>query len=132
MGVRKVNSSVLLHFLISFGAGLAAACGCAAALAALMAAQGLGHGMVWPFATAAVSAGSLLSGWLMGFLQKARGLIWGAIQGLLYSALITAQAAASGNFPDSTQLLRLGLVVLFGAIGGYLGLLNAGKKRRRY
>lgn len=132
MGAKKVGSSALLHFLVSFGAGLAAAGGCAAALAGLMASQGLSHAAVWPFATAAVSAGSLFSGWLMAFLQKARGLFWGAVHGLLYSGLIAAQTALNGNLPDSAQLLRFGLVLLFGAIGGYLGLLNAGKKRRSF
>ncbi|MBU3818948.1 MAG: TIGR04086 family membrane protein [Candidatus Faecalibacterium intestinavium] len=132
MSAKKVGSSALIHFLVSLGAGLTAAGGCTAALAGLMASQGLGHGAIWPFATAAVSVGSFLSGWLMAFLQKARGLFWGAVHGALYSGLIAAQTALSGSIPDSAQLLRLGLVILFGAIGGYLGLLNAGKRRRGF
>lgn len=118
-------------FIGAFGFGAAACAGCMAALAYLMASQGLSQTMVWPFATAAASAGSMLSGWLTAWWQKNRGLVCGAIQGLLFTAALLVLQLWNGNVPEGMQLVRLGLVFLFGCIGGFLGVLNADRKRRR-
>ena len=59
--------------LLAFGIGGAFAGGCMAGLAYLMARQGLSQAAAWPMASAAVCAGSLLSGWLAAFFQRSRG-----------------------------------------------------------
>lgn len=99
MSVKK--SSVFTHLLAAFGLGLAAAAGSGAALASLMAARGLGQAVVWSFATAAVSAGSLAGGWLAAFLQKSRGLAWGGALGLAFALLLLAVQTANGNIPGA-------------------------------
>lgn len=57
--------------LLAFGIGGAFAGGCMAGLAYLMARQGLSQAAAWPMASAAVCAGSLLSGWLAAFSSAA-------------------------------------------------------------
>ena len=95
--------------LAAFALGAAAAAGCGALLASLMASQKMGPAAAWPFATAAVCVGSLLGGWVL--------------------ALLCVQLA-SGGIPDAAQLARLALVALAGAAGGSAGVRKAGKKRR--
>lgn len=131
MALKSGAKTATIHFGAAFGLGMAAACGCGAALAALMASRGLGQPVVWSFATASVSAGSLLSGWLMALWQKRQGLFWGAAQGLAFVLALLSLQAISGNLPTSDQLARLALAVGFGAAGGYLGLLRAARRRRR-
>ena len=74
--------------LLAFVIGGAFAGGCMAGLAYLMARQGLSQAAAWPMASAAVCAGSLLSGWLAAFFQRSRGLFCGAIQGILFVLLL--------------------------------------------
>ncbi len=128
MSEKGNNLSVLLQLALSFGLGLISAILCTAAFASLMVNQELSQTTVWPLATAAVSVGSLLSGWLMAALQKSRGLVWGSAEGLLLALLLLALQTVNGNLPDKAQALRLGLILLFGAAGGYCGMLKAERK----
>lgn len=59
--------------LLAFGIGGAFAGACMAGLAYLMAQHGLSQAAAWPMASAAVCAGSLLSGWLAAFFSAAAG-----------------------------------------------------------
>ena len=110
--------------LVSFGAGCCVTGACMAGLAALMAQQGLSQDAAWPMATCAVSAGSLFSGWLMAFWQKSRGLLCGVVQGALFVFLLLCFGLLSGSPLQEMQLVRFGVTLLFGCIGGVLGILQ--------
>ena len=116
--------------LISFGVGCCITGACMASLAALMTQKGLSQDVVWPMATCAVSAGSLFSGWLMAFWQKSRGLFCGVVQGALFVFLLFSFGLLSGAPPQEMQLVRFAVTLLFGCIGGVLGLLRSERKRR--
>ncbi len=114
--------------LLAFGIGGAFAGGCMAGLAYLMARQGLSQAAAWPMASAAVCAGSLLSGWLAAFFQRSRGLLCGAIQGILFVLLLTIFGLWTGFSPTEMQLLRFALVFLFGCMGGIFGMLRTERR----
>ena len=123
--------SAPVHVLAALALGAAAAAGCGAALAALMASQGMDPAVAWPFATASACVGSLLGGWVLALLRKSRGLFWGGGLGLAYALALLCVQLAGGGVPDAAQLARLTLVVLSGAAGGSAGA-RCGGKRRRY
>ena len=110
MSANTIWRSAPVSVLAAFALGAAAAAGCGAALAALMASRGMSPGTAWPFATASVCVGSLLGGWVL--------------------ALLGFQLAG-GGVPDGAQLARLALVVLSGAAGGSAGARRTEKRRRR-
>ena len=127
---QSIWRSAPVSVLAAFALGAAAAAGCGALLASLMASQKMGPAAAWPFATAAVCVGSLLGGWVLALLQKSRGLLWGAGLGLGYALALLCVQLASGGIPDAAQLVRLALLDLAGAAGGSAGVRKAGKKRR--
>ena len=107
--------------LVSFGAGCCVTGACM---------EGLSQDAAWPMATCAVSAGSLFSGWLMAFWQKSRGLLCGGVQGALFVFLLLCFGLLSGSPLQEMQLVRFGVTLLFGCIGGVLGMLRSERKRR--
>lgn len=117
--------------LCSLILGAGAAAGCTTGMAALMATQLLPPSAVWPLATAAVSAGSLFSGWLAAAWYGRRGLLYGAAEGVLFALCLLVLQLVKGAVPDPWQAFRLGLVVFLGCIGGALGMLRAQRRRRR-
>ena len=131
MSANTIWRSAPVSVLAAFTLGAAAAAGCGAALAALMASRGMGPGTAWPFATASVCVGSLLGGWVLALLQKSRGLLWGGGLGLAYALALLGFQLANGGVPDGAQLARLALVVLTGAAGGSAGVRGTGKKHHR-
>lgn len=130
MSANTIRLSTPLHALAAFWLGAAAAGACGAALAALMAARGLSPALAGPLATAAVCAGSLFGGWVLARLQKQYGLLWGAGLGAAYALALLGVQLARGIVPDAMQFVRLGLVLLSAAAGGFL----AGRRtpRRRH
>ena len=116
--------------LVSFGAGCCITGACMAGLATLMAQQGLSQEVVWPMATCSVSAGSLASGWLMAFWQKKRGWLCGLTQGTLFALLLLGFGLFSGSSLQELQWIRFAVTLLFGCIGGVLGVLRSERKRR--
>ena len=116
--------------LTAFAVGSIFSGACMAGLAFFMAKRGLSQSAAWPMATCAVSAGSLLSGWLMAFWQKSRGLFCGIVQGILFVFLLLLFGLLTGSSPEELQLARFGLILLFGCIGGIFGVFRAGKRRR--
>ena len=75
-----------------------------------------------PLATASLGIGSFCSGWLAAFLQKKRGLLCGAEQGLLFVLLLIALNLPSGLVLENTLLLRVVAAILCGCLGGALGI----------
>lgn len=98
-----------------------------AGLAYLMARQGLSQAAAWPMASAAVCAGSLLSGWLAAFFQRSRGLFCGAIQGILFVLLLTIFGLWAG-FAHRDAASRFALVFLLGCMGGIFGMLRTERR----
>ena len=72
-----------IGLLVVFGVGNAAAAVSLAGFGWLMVKQGLTQEAAAPLATAAICLGSFLSGLLMAILQKGKGLVWGAAEGVL-------------------------------------------------
>lgn len=128
---NSVHLSIPIHIFAALAVGSAAMAGSGAALASLMVSRGLGLSAAPPLATAAACAGSLVGGWLLAVLRKSRGLLWGSMVGLIYALVLLGLQLYSGNTPDLMQGIRLGLMFLAGAAGGYLGTLRSEKKRRR-
>lgn len=128
---NSAHLSIPIHIFAAFAVGSAAMAGSGAALASMMVSRGLGLSAVPPLATAAACAGSLVGGWLLAVLRKSRGLLWGGMVGLVYALVLLGLQLYTGNIPDWMQGIRLGLMVLAGAAGGYLGTLRSEKKRRR-
>lgn len=104
--------------LCSLLLGAGAAAGCTAGMAALMASQMLPPSTAWPLATAAVSAGSLFSGWLAAAWYGRRGLVYGIAEGGLFALCLLILQLTKGIVPDPLQASRLGLVVFLGCAGG--------------
>lgn len=128
---NSAHLSIPIHIFAAFALGSAAMAGSGAALASMMVSRGLGLSAAPPLATAAACAGSLVGGWLLAVLRKSRGLLWGGMVGLVYALVLLGLQLYTGNIPDWMQGIRLGLMVLAGAAGGYLGTLRSEKKRRR-
>ena len=114
--------------LLAFGIGGAFAGVCMAGLAYLMAKHGLSRSAAWPMASAAVCAGSLLSGWLTAVFQRSRGLLCGAMQGTLFILLLLGFGLYAGFAPAEQQVLRFALVFLFGCMGGVFGMLRTERR----
>ena len=128
---NSAHLSIPIHIFAAFAVGSAAMAGSGAALASMMVSRGLGLSAALPLATAAACAGSLVGGWLLAVLRKSRGLLWGGMVGLVYALVLLGLQLYTGNIPGWMQGIRLGLMVLAGAAGGYLGTLRSEKKRRR-
>ncbi len=128
---NSAHLSIPIHIFAAFAVGSAAMAGSGAALASMMVSRGLGLSAAPPLATAAACAGSLVGGWLLAVLRKSRGLLWGGMVGLAYALVLLGLQLYTGNIPGWMQGIRLGLMVLAGAAGGYLGTLRSEKKRRR-
>lgn len=129
MSANTIRLSIPVHVVAAFAVGCAAAAGCGAASASLMVARGLGLSAAGPLATGAICAGSLVGGWVLALLQKSRGLLWGGMLGTVYALALLGIQLAQDTTPDPVQLVRLGLMILAGAVGGYAGTLRNGKRR---
>ena len=117
--------------LVSFGAGCCVTGACMAGLAALMAQQGLSQDAAWPMATCAVSAGEPVQRLADGFLaEKAAGCSVRWCRGLYSFFCCFASVCLSGSPLPEMQLVRFGVTLLFGCIGGVLGMLRSERKRR--
>lgn len=128
---HSMQLSIPIHILAALAVGSAAMAGSGAALASMMVSREMGLSAAAPLATAAACAGSLVGGWLLAALRKSRGLLWGILIGAVYALALLGLQLSNENVPDLMQGIRLGLMVLAGATGGYLGTLCSEKKRRR-
>ena len=67
---------------------------------------------------------------LMAILQKGKGLVWGAAEGVLFAGLLFILGTLYQSEWETMQFVRAGLVLLMGVLGGVLGMLRAERKRR--
>lgn len=118
-----------VSMLAVFGLGSSAAVASLAGFGWLMVKQGMTQEAAAPLATAAVCLGSFLSGLLMSFLQKGKGLVWGAAEGTLFAGLLFLLGTLYQSEWGTMQFVRVGLVVLMGVLGGILGMLRTERRR---
>lgn len=96
---------------------------CGAVVTALaMVYQGWSASVTVPLASAAVCIGSLCSGMCAAFFKKEKGLLNGAVQGLLFASILLLAALGNDNSVEILHLIRCVAVILCGAIGGLLGM----------
>ena len=132
-GGRRSRTGVLAaNLLRAVAAGLAAAVGAMGAMAVLLTRISLPAAAAVPLATLAVCLGAGCGGWLLVRRQGENGLALGALVGFLFFGMLAAAAALNGS-RDVSGLLAAKLVslLLSGALGGYVGLLQSERKRRR-
>lgn len=107
-----------IGLLVVFGVGSAAAAVSLAGFGWLMVKQGLTQEAAAPLATAAICLGSFLSGLLMAILQKGKGLVWGAAEGVLFAGLLFILGTLYQSEWETMQFVRAGLVLLWGFWAG--------------
>ena len=140
-GGRRSRTGVLAaNLLWAVAAGLAAAVGATLVgmliLAALVVWAALSDTALGALNQAlkliAVCLGAGCGGWLLVRRQGENGLALGALVGFLFFGMLAAAAALNGS-RDVSGLLAAKLVslLLSGALGGYVGLLQSERKRRR-
>lgn len=86
------------------------------------------YAAVVPVTVAAVLAGAFVGGYVSAGLNKSFGLVIGAVCGAVIFLAFLCIGSLSGGSIGIVTLLRLGLDVLSGAVGGVIGV---NKKRRR-
>ena len=90
--------------------------------------QSMVYAAVVPITVAAVLAGSFVGGYVSARLNKSMGLLTGAVCGAAIFLIFLGIGSALGGNISLITLLRLGLDILSGAVGGVIGV---NKKRRR-
>ena len=119
-----------IGLLVVFGVGSAAAAVSLAGFGWLMVKQGLTQEAAAPLATAAVCLGSFLSGLLMAILQKGKGLVWGAAEGVLFTGLLFYSGYTVPERVGNDAVRPGRACPADGVLGGVLGMLRAEQKRR--
>lgn len=118
-------------FIATFAIGAAAAGGCFAAFASLMAGRGLPLAVAWPFALTSVCLGSMLSGWIFALIAGKYGLACGAAQGAVFAVTLLSAQSSVGPAPHGRQIAVLLMVMAAGTLGGLIRALYAGKPHHR-
>lgn len=101
---------------------------CLAGMAFLMVSRELSGSSAALLATAAAGAGSFFSGWLAAFRNREGGLLCGAVQGLIFAALLAILTLPAGFPMERSILTRFAAAVLCGILGGFLGVRVPAKK----
>ena len=115
--------------LLASGLGSAAAVVCLAVAAWLMVKQGISQDAAGPLATASVSFGSFCGGLMLSLFQKRRGLFCGAVEGIVFTGMLFLLGILYQSEWGGAQLLRAGIVLLTGMLGGILGMLLSQRRR---
>lgn len=118
----------LRSILIGTGVGVVLGVVLLLAAAAVMASTGIPTGAVTPIALAVMSLSALAGGFVTARLARERGLLWGAVCGLLMFLIVALAGLSVEHTVQGTSLfLKLALTVACGAFGGVLGV-NVGRK----
>ena len=98
-------------------------------LSAVLTAQDIPMTAVAPMAVAAAGLGVLSGGFTAAKIGKKRGLLTGALLGMVFTLLITLIGIAwPGEFDTAAALIKLLVFTLTGAAGGFLGVCRKRKK----
>lgn len=85
-------------------------------------------GAALPLAVGAAAAGAFLAGLTAALVAGQRGLLMGAVSGLLlYLPMLVAGLARYSSVDGAASLLKLAVLAVAGAVGGVLGV----NRRRR-
>ena len=125
MSGTQQNRSPAGAILAAFAVGLLLTGILLAGSAGWMAKQELSQTAAWSFSTAAVCIGTFVGGWFSAFLQKSRGLVCGAIEGLLMAGLLLVLMFGYGGVLHEMQELRCAMILCSGCTGGFCGMLRA-------
>ena len=100
-------------------------------LAAVVILNDLPEGASTQLSCAAFAGGALGGGFMTCRLHKSRGLLMGALTGLLFFFVLYVAGAISQHIGLGTlAFVKLGLSLVFGALGGVIGV-NTGRRRGR-
>ena len=109
--------------LIGVAAG---AVGCLVLLlvfAAILAAQDIPQAAVTPMAVAAAAIGAFVGGFVAARIAKTRGILFGALCGLILYLLVMASGfAVLRDIRGTYAVVKLALMVVSAAVGGILGV----------
>lgn len=117
-------------FLLAGTIGVLVCALCLVGAASCMEAQGWSQSAAAPLSSFAVGVGSLCGGVVAAFFRREHGLLTGAVQGVLFAAILAALLAGSGGVWESWSMIRMGVAVLCSSLGGLFGLSLAEKLRR--
>lgn len=122
MSAKKIGSGIIGVPLAAavFGAFITALA--LAGMAQWMLHQGWSASAAAPLASISVCAGSLCSGVCAAVLKKEKGLLNGAVQGIIFAGALLLAVLLDGNAVESIHLIRCMAVLLCGAAGGLLGM----------
>lgn len=130
MSAKKIGSGISGAPLIAAGIGAVITALALAGMAQWMIHQGWSASAAAPLASIAVCCGSLCSGVCVAVLKKERGLLNGAVQGILFAGALLLAALLDGGFVENSHLIRCAMVLLCGAVGGLVGMSLCERKRR--
>ena len=90
------------------------------------------QGAAVPITIAAASLGALVGGYVSGRISQQKGILYGFSSGLLLFALLFLCGVIIVREPLAPAMfIKLGLMLLFGIIGGILGVNRKSKVRVR-
>lgn len=92
-------------------------------MAAIIAAQDVPSVAVAPMAVIAAAAGALVGGFFCARIARQKGLLWGALCGLLlYLLILLAGTIWFRDSQSSYWLIKLAILASCGGVGGVLGV----------
>lgn len=114
---------LLRPVLVGVAVGLIGCVGCLMLAALLVQAVDVPRAAIMPLAIAAAAIGAFLAGLTAAAVAGQRGLLFGAVCGLLLWLLILlAGVARYTGVSGGNALIKLAALVLSGSIGGVLGV----------
>ncbi|MCL2088310.1 MAG: TIGR04086 family membrane protein [Oscillospiraceae bacterium] len=113
----------LLQILISSAIGIAAIFVLFIAFALLMAGRSIPLSIISTLTVVAASAGGVAAGIVCGRLAGKKGMLFGAVCGVVISlTLLIAGAITFGTEAQSTAFIKFIAIVVSGIIGGVIGV----------
>lgn len=97
---------------------------------ALISTQNIPHSMINPLATLAISIGAFVAGWLCVRVMREKGLIYGAICGVVMILILLIASAIAGSGLGMPFLFKAVFALLCSMLGGVASVNKKQKKRR--
>ena len=109
----------------AIGAGIGTVCVAAIifAMSLVLAIGNIPAALIMPLATAALAIGGFSAGIASAKINKSKGMVCGAVAGILLFLLVWASGGIVGNGDFSTvTAIKAGIVILAGVLGGIVGV----------
>ena len=97
---------------------------------AVLATQNIPQSAIGPMAVFAVSAGGFAAGYLCARMMRANGLMYGAVCGLIITALVLLAGQFSGSGGLGVPALFRGIFITLSAMAGGVVRVNTRRRRR--